>query len=386
LRLDDKPNPPQALRQILTDTIASLEPKPDVPSHCRAWRIYDLLFCRYVQQLSAKVVSDQLGISSRHLRREQRSALEALAYRLQETHLGGEELDRALASRSEPQRSSGTTLDAGSSLREELAWLRDSVTEEPTDLHNIMPGVLDLVKPLSDNYAAQLEVELAPNLPPLAVHPVALNQLLLNLLSVAISWTSGGSITVAAEAQEWEVVITTLGDRLRAGTSPLSESDIQSLEMANELAEFSGSRLTHEREGNVFSARLALPAFEQLPVLAIDDNADTLRLLKHYTVGTRYHFYGTRNPDDAVSLAESYRPQVIALDVMMPQVDGWQVLGRLQQHPATRDTPIIVCTILAQEELALSLGAAAFLRKPVSQKDFLAALDEQVARREPTPH
>jgi CheY-like chemotaxis protein len=68
-------------------------------------------------------------------------------------------------------------------------------------------------------------------------------------------------------------------------------------------------------------------------------------------------------------------PQAILLDVMMPQVDGWKVLARLRQHPATEQIPVIVCTIMAQEELALALGAGGFLRKPVSRQDFLDALD-----------
>ena len=60
---------------------------------------------------------------------------------------------------------------------------------------------------------------------------------------------------------------------------------------------------------------------------------------------------------------------------MMPQMDGWEVLARLLQSPLTSHIPIIICTILGQEELALSLGAHVYLRKPITRQDFLAALD-----------
>jgi CheY-like chemotaxis protein len=73
------------------------------------------------------------------------------------------------------------------------------------------------------------------------------------------------------------------------------------------------------------------------------------------------------------------------VDVMMPQVDGWEVLGQLREHPLSSHIPIVVHTILAQEELALSLGASAFLRKPVTRQDFLAALDRLIALMEPEP-
>jgi CheY-like chemotaxis protein len=62
----------------------------------------------------------------------------------------------------------------------------------------------------------------------------------------------------------------------------------------------------------------------------------------------------------------------------MPQTDGWRVLSQLRQHPLTSHIPVIVCTILVQEALALSLGACAFLRKPVTRQAFLAALDRLV--------
>jgi len=66
------------------------------------------------------------------------------------------------------------------------------------------------------------------------------------------------------------------------------------------------------------------------------------------------------------------------VDVMMPGVDGWELLGRLRQHPLTGHIPIVVCTVLTQEELALSLGASDFLPKPVARQAFLEALDRQL--------
>jgi CheY-like chemotaxis protein len=71
---------------------------------------------------------------------------------------------------------------------------------------------------------------------------------------------------------------------------------------------------------------------------------------------------------------------LIVLDVMMPEEDGWMLLGQFREHPRMRGIPIIICTIVPQEQLALSLGAAQFLRKPVTRAMLLAALDRQVDR------
>jgi CheY-like chemotaxis protein len=81
-----------------------------------------------------------------------------------------------------------------------------------------------------------------------------------------------------------------------------------------------------------------------------------------------------------VALAEQCEARIILLDVMLPGIDGWELLGRLREHPTTQGTPIIVCTILPHEQLALTLGAAQFLRKPVSRSTLLRALDAQAQR------
>ena len=71
----------------------------------------------------------------------------------------------------------------------------------------------------------------------------------------------------------------------------------------------------------------------------------------------------------------TWKPRIVLLDVMLPGVDGWELLGRLREHPDLRDLPIVVCTILPMEQFALALGAAAFIRKPVSQEALLTVLD-----------
>jgi CheY-like chemotaxis protein len=108
-------------------------------------------------------------------------------------------------------------------------------------------------------------------------------------------------------------------------------------------------------------------------------------LFQRYASGTRYRVVGTRDAEAAPALAARLSPAAIVLDVMMPQLDGWEVLARLRQHPATASLPIVVCTILPQEELALSLGASGFIRKPVTQQMFLDALEHLLLSAETKP-
>lgn len=363
-----------ALRRILTDAIASLRPTTDEAEQTRAWRIHDSLFCCYVQQLSQRVVSDQLGVSVRQLRREQRAALEVLADSLWERFSLGKELpEEAGAVRDR---------EGGPSTNEELGWLRDTRPEKPTNLNQELLAVLDLARPLAAQHRVHLQNRTADALPDLAVHPVALSEMILNLLSVAILRSSGGQVTISTELLPWEVKVEIRGAGSPSERWVVLDDQVASLDMAHQLTELCRCRLTIPESEDAFSATLAIPVLEQLPVLVIDDNVDTLQLLQRYTSGTRYRLVGTQDPEQALSLAESLSPQIVVLDVMMPQIDGWRVLGRLRQHPLTGDIPILVCTIIPQEALALSLGASAFLCKPVTRQAFLAALDQYAELRD----
>jgi CheY-like chemotaxis protein len=363
------------LQRVLTKAIEALEPPASQPSDTPAHWIYEVLFDRYVQQLSQQEVADQLGVCLRHMRRRQRVALETLAARLwEQMHRGGPA--GALPSAAEPV--GPALLETGPSLNDELAWLENAPAEAPVALSEVLPSVLTWAQPLAARYDAHVSVAPFDGLPPLAAHPVAVRQMLLSVLSTAICNAQSGQVDISAQLREQTVEI-----RVRSTTAcprrrTLSEDTVANLEVARELAERSGGalRVATGRAGGPFEATLGLPAaLEQLLVLAIDDNPDTLQLLRRYTSNTRYHLIGKRDPEEGFRAAQELRPGIIVLDVMMPQVEGWELLARLQQHPRTAKIPILVCTVLAQKELALSLGARGYARKPITREEFLSALD-----------
>jgi len=371
LGVADRLDAPAVLQRLLVEAIETLEPDEDEPAHSRAWRVYELLFYRYVQQLSQQEVADQLGIGVRHERRERSVALETLAYHLWAQY-GLEEKVRRLAEAHEADEP--TSGDASPEINAELAWLKNAPLQEPTDLGEALPSTLGLVQTLATQRNVTLDSSLPERFPGVAVHPVALNELLLDVLTVAIHQASGGSVQTSAETNAPDIQIRIVGTS-EAGLVQASSSDTASLEIARRLAELSGGELVIDKTETAFEARLTIPLAEQLSVLAVDDNADTLQLLDRYAVGTRYRVHSASDPNQLLPLAQQLSPQIIVLDVMMPQIDGWKLLGQIREHPLTCHIPIVVCTILAQEELALSLGASAFVKKPVKRQTFLAALD-----------
>ena len=74
------------------------------------------------------------------------------------------------------------------------------------------------------------------------------------------------------------------------------------------------------------------------------------------------------------------RPDIIVLDIMLPDVDGWDLLTRLSEHPETRGIPVIVCSVVSDPDLTRALGARASLSKPVQRQEFIRSLDQVSSR------
>ncbi len=365
-----------ALQRILTDAVEALQPAPDEPPQSRAWRIYDALVYRYIRRFEREVVADQLGISGRQLRREQRAALEALA------ELLWKEYDLAAkrnvgAGLRPPAPTAGP---GGPAQVEAPAWLRDMPPEKPASLRQTLPATLDLARPLAQRWAVRLDAVLTEDLAELAVPQVALRHALLSLLGIAMPRAAGGAVEVETRQSADRIEIVVLWSEGAFARTPLTEGELNSLGVARGLADAAGGALEWAPDAGPPSvaAKLVLPILERVPVLAVDDNPDALQLLERYVSGTRYCLTATRDPVQALRAALELQPRIIVLDVMMPDVDGWELLAHIRQLPETAETPVVVCTVLPQEALALALGADAFLQKPVSREAFLAALDGQV--------
>jgi len=119
---------------------------------------------------------------------------------------------------------------------------------------------------------------------------------------------------------------------------------------------------------------LAMPErTSQKIVLAIDDNPDGIDIIRKY-LGEEYTVIGLLSGEDAVERAKGLRPLAITLDILMPGMDGWQVLRDLKEDPETRDIPVIIVSILDDKRLGFSLGAADYMVKPVAKEVLLKRL------------
>ena len=105
-------------------------------------------------------------------------------------------------------------------------------------------------------------------------------------------------------------------------------------------------------------------------VLIIDDDPTVSELMKRQLIKENYKVVVAPNGKEGIRLARDLKPDVITLDILMPEMDGWSVLRTLKAVPEVSDIPVIMASVLDEKNKGFSLGAADFLSKPV-QKEYL---------------
>jgi signal transduction histidine kinase/DNA-binding response OmpR family regulator len=100
-------------------------------------------------------------------------------------------------------------------------------------------------------------------------------------------------------------------------------------------------------------------------VLVVDDDPDTCALLARHLQKDQFTVVTATSGEEGIALAKERHPNTIILDVKLPDIDGWNVLVYLKSHPETMDIPIIMLTIVDDEDKGYALGATDYLVKPI---------------------
>jgi CheY-like chemotaxis protein len=134
------------------------------------------------------------------------------------------------------------------------------------------------------------------------------------------------------------------------------------------------AEVTAESETDAPTAVTPEPGEERV-VLVIDDDPNALDLLGRTLQGAGVRVVTCGDGQEALNLARTLHPAAITLDVLMPGMDGWEVLRELKDDPETRDIPVIMVTMTDDRKLGYALGATEFLTKPVRRDQLVQLLN-----------
>jgi len=114
-------------------------------------------------------------------------------------------------------------------------------------------------------------------------------------------------------------------------------------------------------------------------ILVIDDERPLTELLQHMLEGNGFRVEVAHNGLEGLGKLKNFQPDLIVLDVSMPQMDGWQFLRTLRASPVTKGIKVIMCTeknLIKEIELADELGAQAYILKPFDTERVLRKIEE----------
>jgi CheY-like chemotaxis protein/anti-sigma regulatory factor (Ser/Thr protein kinase) len=291
---------------------------------------------------------------------------------------------------------------------------------EEFEVADLIEQVHSVIEPLIAKNANVLEVICASDLGTMRSDQTKLRQSLLNLLSNAAKFTERGRITLAARR-----MADPHGDRLQFVVSDtgigMAPEQLQGLFQAFSQARSSTSRdyggtglglaITRHfcrilggdvavestpSKGSTFT--LVLPAVcpaaapevttSSAParradalgtVLIIDDEKPAHELLERELAGAGYHILHAAGGREGLKVAKQARPDVITLDIIMPDLDGWSVLKALKADPELCDIPVVLVTIMRDRDLGFALGAADYITKPLDLEVLMRVVGRHVS-------
>ena len=120
------------------------------------------------------------------------------------------------------------------------------------------------------------------------------------------------------------------------------------------------------------------PPLTRKRILIVEDNELNMKLLRDVLEAYGYETITTAEGMAGVALAIERRPDLILMDLQLPDISGYDAVGQLKRDPATRDIPVVAVTAFAMaddERKALASGCDGYVAKPISLRDFIGVVE-----------
>ena len=294
------------------------------------------------------------------------------------------------------------------------------IYNETFSINEMLEEVLSTIQPLIDKKNNTLNVNIADNLGTLFTDLTKLRQMLLNLLSNASKFTQQGQINLNINTEVREGIVWILFNVSDTGIGMTAEQQSKLFEaftqadnsttrkyggtglgltITKRFAEMMGGTVTVTSElgkGSTFTLHLPIKTelslstanstsdiirgdpttIQETTILVIDDDPMVHQLLRKKTDKLGYQMITATSGQKGLQLAHQYHPSAILLDIVMPEMDGWDVLSVLKNDPELMAIPVIMLSLLEDKTLGYSLGATDYLVKPINHHRLMAVLNK----------
>jgi signal transduction histidine kinase/DNA-binding response OmpR family regulator len=278
----------------------------------------------------------------------------------------------------------------------------------------LVDDVISVAQPLAAKKQLMVSKQVSSNIVVIA-DAGKLKQMLLNLLSNAIKFTPDrGTVTIAAKQlpQMLEISVADTGigisaadqgrifeefQQLDSGIGRVAQGTGLGLALTRHFAVLHGGDVRLESvlgKGSTFT--LCLPVAGLAPVgptvtdrvastraniaddrpliLVVEDNEADAELVAHIVERGGFRVEIARTGSEALSKARTSQPVAILLDIVLPELDGWEVLARLKRDKTTSSIPVVVVSVVDNPDLGAALGALDYLVKPIRANELLDRL------------
>ena len=283
-----------------------------------------------------------------------------------------------------------------------------------TSVREALEHGVAMVRERASRRGLSLDVVIDPDIDVVVADPLRLKQVILNLLTNAVKFTpTGGRVEVRARRVDGEIHVSVedsgigiaeddlerIFESFQQGPRSVSgaaEGTGLGLTLSKRIVELHGGRLWVEsRLGHGSTFTFAIPAstsstgekhtrpLAEVPapvgtkkrtILVVEDDRHSVDLMTLYLGGAAFDVHVARDGEEGLELARSLQPTAIVLDIMLPRLDGWDLLALLKTDPRTSRIPVVIVSMLDERGRGFALGAADYLVKPVARDDVVAAL------------
>ncbi|CAN1212832.1 histidine kinase [Tumidithrix helvetica PCC 7403] len=287
---------------------------------------------------------------------------------------------------------------------------------ERFDVLSLVNDAVNMIHPLLEKNANALVLEYDRQVDMMETDVTRLRQALFNLLSNACKFTQKGTITIQVQREvdsdrtwiNFKVSDSGIGispDQLERLFQPFTQADSSTtrqfggtglgLAISQRLCRMMGGDITVEsalNKGSAFTIRLpaqpykptpspelipTYPTVKPLPsILVIDDDLVVHQLLERALGKMGLFVYSAYEGKEGVRLAREIKPSAIILDMMMPSMNGWEVLTALKADPETSNIPIVMLTIMDDRDCGYTLGVTDYLIKPINRDRLISTVNK----------